>query len=165
MWLTNFPYVFAITASLEGQILLPFKSRTSLGSREGASRKEWLTKNPLGCTHAWSTWAGVNSAIVGLQGGALLTPSFGKQNKLYWQTENKVRVRCGFAEKGALYPCRAKHMGAKPESWRQYHDAGLPQPWPWPGENACFWSAYKNVCVRRGGRRQFYIAVLSILQF
>lgn len=90
MWLTNFPNVFAITASLESQVLLPLKLRTSLRGREGASRKEWLAKNPLGCTHAWRTWARLTLiAIVGLQGGALLTLSFGKQNELCGQTENK----------------------------------------------------------------------------
>lgn len=85
MWLTNFPYVFTITASLEGQVLPPLKLRTtSLRGREGASRKEWLTKNPLGCTCACKIRAGLNlSAIVGLQGGALPTLTFGKQNKLY----------------------------------------------------------------------------------
>lgn len=116
MWLTNFPYVFAIPASLEGQVLLPLKLRkTSLRGREGASGKEWLTKNPLGCTPAWRTRAGLTLiAIVGLQGGALLTLSFGKKYKLCWQTENKLRRHRGSAEKGAFYPCRAKHMGAKP---------------------------------------------------
>lgn len=93
MWLTNFPYVFAIPASLEGQVLLPLKLRkTSLRGREGASGKEWLTKNPLGCTPAWRTRAGLTLiAIVELQGGALLTLSFGKKYKLCWQTENKLR--------------------------------------------------------------------------
>lgn len=60
--------------------------------------------------------------------------------------------------KGSSIPMQSKAHGwqaSHRESWRQYHDAGLSQPWTWHGENAYFRLTYGNVCVRRGGRRQF----------
>lgn len=37
------------------------------------------------------------------------------------------------------------------ESWMQYYDTCLPQPWTWPGENVGSWLVYGSLCVRGGG--------------
>lgn len=58
--------------------------------------KEWLTKNPLGCIPAWRTWAGLTLiAILGLQGGALLTFSFTEKYKHMYGAHKRHKYRVG----------------------------------------------------------------------
>lgn len=105
---------------------------------------------------------------VELQGGALLTPSFGKQNKLCWQAKNKVRVHSDFAEKGAFYSCKAKHMDAKPHTGKAEGNIMMlvcPSLGPDQGKMLAF-GEYIEICVwgEEGGNNSvtgIYIAVLN----
>lgn len=173
MCLTSFPYVLAITAGLEAQVLLLFKLRTisprgislhpGASGKSGRPRTPWAAPVPRGHGQCllklpyW--WPKVGGALLALTfretykhtygahkahkyrvgvlnllcadtGKVFVVPmeveqllgspsaSFSGLWEGHWktcyQTQTKVRVYSGFAEKGVFCQHRAKCVGAKP---------------------------------------------------
>lgn len=91
--------------------------------------------------------------VVGEQLLGSPTASFSGPGAGYWKTcwQTQSQSIPWLCREGSFLSVQSEVCGCQTsprESWRQYHGAGLPQPWTWPGENADCWLVYGIVYVR-----------------